>query len=167
MDLTPYYGWIVLLHIAGAFVFVLAHGVSMFASMQIRRERDPARIRSLLDLSGTSLTVMYLGLLLLLVGGITAGIVGGHFARLWTWASLGILIAVIVAMYALATRYYIRVRAAVGMRSPQMPKDAPDPVPVSDEELAALLETRRPDVVAAIGLLGLLAILALMVLKPL
>ena len=30
MDLTPYVPWIVFLHIAGAFVFVAGHGVSMF-----------------------------------------------------------------------------------------------------------------------------------------
>jgi hypothetical protein len=166
MDLAPFYGWIVLLHIAGAFIFAVAHGVSMFSSFQIRRERDAARIRSLLDLSSSSFGAMYIGLLLLLVGGITAGVVGGHFARGWIWASLAILLAVAVAMYALATRYYIRVRSAVGMRSPQTPKDAPDPVAVPPDELGALLDTRRPELLTAIGLSGLLAILALMVLKP-
>jgi len=77
-----------------------------------------------------------------------------------------VLVAIIVLMYALASRYYARVREAVGMRSYAMPKDAPDPTPVSAEELALLVDNRRPDVIGLVGIIGLLIILWLMMLKP-
>ncbi|HEV8054842.1 MAG: hypothetical protein H0X16_12695 [Chloroflexi bacterium] len=95
-----FYPWIVFLHVAASFGFFMGHGVSMFASEQIRRERDPARIRAFLDLSRSSLVVVYVSLVVLLLAGIAAGLIGGHFARLWVWLSLGILAVVIVAMYA-------------------------------------------------------------------
>ena len=66
------------------------------------------------------------------------------------------LVAIIVLMYVLASRYYGRVREAVGLRGYQTPKDAPDPTPVSADELAALLDSRRPDVIGLVGVVGLL-----------
>ena len=71
-----WYPWIVLLHVLGAFGFVFAHGASAFAAFRIRSERDPARVAALLDMSGTSLGLMYVSLLILLIGGIAAGFVG-------------------------------------------------------------------------------------------
>ena len=163
MDLYP---WIVFIHVAAAFLFVMGHGASMWTSDQIRRERDPARIRALLELSTRSLGLVYTALVTLLVAGIAAGIMGGHFSRGWIWAAIVVLIAIIVLMYALASRYYARVREAVGMRSYMMPKDAPEPTPVSAEELALLVDNRRPDVIGLVGIIGLLIILWLMMLKP-
>jgi MFS family permease len=163
VDLYP---WVVFVHVAAAFLFVMGHGASMWTSDQIRRERDPARIRALLELSGRSLGLVYGGLLTLLIAGVAAGIMGSHFSRGWIWTAIIVLIAEIVLMYALASRYYARVREAVGMRSYGMPKDAPDPTPVSAEELALLVDNRRPDVIGLVGIIGLLILLWLMMFKP-
>ncbi|MBA2314260.1 MAG: hypothetical protein H0V87_02650 [Chloroflexi bacterium] len=124
------------------------------------------RVRSLLELSSRSLAGMYGGLGLLLVAGILAGIVGGHFGRGWIWASLGLLVVVIGAMYALASRYYAEIRLAVGLESNMGPRGVAPPPAASPEELDRLLDSRRPDVIGAVGGLGLLAILVLMVMKP-
>jgi MFS family permease len=163
VDLYP---WVVFIHVAAAFLFVMGHGASMWTSDQIRRERDPARIRVLLELSSRSLGLVYGSLVALLIAGIVAGVIGGHFGRGWIWAAIVVLIAIIVLMYALASRYYGQVREAVGMRSYQTPKDAPDPTPVSAEELALLVDTRRPDVIGLVGVIGLLILLWLMMFKP-
>jgi hypothetical protein len=163
VDLYP---WVVFIHVAAAFLFVMAHGASMWTSDQIRRERDPARIRVLLELSSRSLGLVYAALLTLLIAGIAAGIMGGFFSKGWIWAAIVVLITVIALMYALASRYYGRVREAVGMRSYQTPKDAPDPTPVSPEELALLVDNRRPDVIGLVGVIGLLILLWLMMFKP-
>lgn len=161
-----WYPWIVFVHVAAAFLFVMGHGASMWASDQIRHERDAVRIRALLELSGRSLGLVYGALLTLLIAGIAAGIMGGHFARGWIWAAIAVLVAIMVLMYALASTYYRRVREAVGMRTMQTPKDAPDPTPVSAEELAALVDTHRPDVIGLVGIIGLLVLLWLMLFKP-
>jgi hypothetical protein len=160
------YPWLVFAHVAGAFIFVLSHGVSAFASLQIAKEHEPARIRALLELMTGSLAGAYVGLLLLLVGGIWAGIAGGHFARGWIWAALGLLIVITFAMYLIGTRYYGTLRAAVGLRSQQTPKDAPDPVPVGQAELDAIIARSPSGSLAGIGYGGLGLILLLMVLKP-
>ena len=161
-----WYPWIVYVHVAAAFLFFMGHGASMWTSDQIRRERDPERIRTLLELSSRSLGLVYASLVTLLVAGIVAGMMGGHFARGWIWAAIVVLVVLIVLMYGLASRYYGRVREAVGLRSYQTPKGAPDPTPVSREELAALVDTRRADYIGLIGILGLLILLWLMFFKP-
>lgn len=161
-----WYPWIVFIHVAAAFLFVMGHGASMWASDQIRRERDAVRIRALLELSGRSLILVYVSLLTLIVAGIVAGIMGGHFARGWIWAAIGVLVVVVVLMYALASTYYGRVREAVGLRSQRTPKDAPDPTPISADELAVLVDSRRADVIGLVGIAGLLVLLWLMMFKP-
>lgn len=165
-SLVEFYPWVVFVHVAAAFLFVMGHGASMWVSDQIRRERDPTRIQALLELSSRSLGLVYASLLTLLVAGIAAGIMGGHFGRGWIWAAIIVLVAIIVLMYALASRYYGRVREAVGMRSYQTAKDAPDPTPISPEELAVLVDSRRPDVIGLVGVIGLLVLLWLMMFKP-
>jgi hypothetical protein len=158
------YSWWVYLHILGAFAFVFAHGASALAAFRIRATRDPVQIRTLLDVSSLALGVMYVGLLLLLVGGVAAGIVGDHFGRGWIWAALVILVVIIVAMYAMATPFYGQLRVAAGARAKE-PKVDPNPV-VSQADIDTLAGSNRPAVLLAIGAIGFLVILWLMVLKP-
>ncbi|HKX25612.1 MAG TPA: DUF2269 family protein [Actinomycetota bacterium] len=153
------YQWWVFLHIAGVFAFLIAHGVSVGVAFRLRRERDPRRIMALLDLSSWSISLMYIGILLLLTGGIVAGFVGDWWGSGWIWVSLGTLIVVIVAMYAVASAYYKRLRLIVGAM-------ADGSQAVSEEQLAGLLEGPRPWILAVIGFGGLLFILYLMLFKP-
>lgn len=153
------YQWWVFLHIAGVFTFLVAHGVSVGVAFRLRRERDPRRIMALLDLSSWSISLMYIGILLLLTGGIVAGFVGDWWGSGWIWVSLGTLIVVIVSMYAVASGYYKRLRLIVGAM-------ADGSQAVSEEQLAGLLEGPRPWILAVIGFGGLLFILYLMLFKP-
>jgi hypothetical protein len=153
------YQWWVFLHIAGVFAFLVAHGVSVGVAFRLRRERDPRRIMALLDLSSWSTSLMYIGILLLLTGGIVAGFVGDWWGSGWIWVSLGTLIAVIVAMYVVASGYYKRLRLIVGAM-------ADGSHAVSEGQLAGLLEGPRPWILAVIGFGGLLFILYLMLFKP-
>jgi hypothetical protein len=166
MDLTPYLSWIVFLHIAAAFGFVLAHGVSAFVAFRVRGERDPDRIAALLDLSASSLGLMYISLLLVIVFGVLGAIVGGYFGRGWPWAAIATLLVVSGAMYPLATGYYRQVRVGLGQRAYGDKSTAPPAAPLPAAELAALLDNRRPEAIAAVGVIGLAVILWLMVLKP-
>ncbi len=166
MDLTPYYGWIVFVHVIAAFGFAVSHGVSVYVAFGIRGRPEADRIRALLELSSRSIGGVYGSLLVLIVAGIVAGVVGGHFGRGWIWVSIVVLVVEIGAMYGLASRYYARVREAVGLRTYGMSRDAPDPVPVGPDELAALLDTRRPELIALVGFGGFLVLIWLMVVKP-
>ncbi|HET9346291.1 MAG TPA: hypothetical protein VFO05_11385 [Candidatus Limnocylindrales bacterium] len=163
MDLYP---WVVLTHVLAAFGFAMAHGVSAFAAFAMRSSKEPAAVRTLLGVSGMSLGALYISLLLLLVAGIAAAIMGGWFGRGWPWAAIVVVVVIVGAMYAMASRYYANVRSAVGLPSVNDKKGEPPPEPVSQEELARLLDTRRPEALAAIGFVGFVVLVWLMELKP-
>jgi hypothetical protein len=166
MDLTPYIGWIVFFHVLGAFAFAAGHGVSMFVAFQIRRERDRERLEALLDLSGWSLGLAGVGLLVLFVFGTLAGIVLGSWDRAWLWISLVLFIAIAGAMTPIGSGYFSGARLALGQRTRNLKAADPDPVPVSDKELDAILESKRPELLLAIGAGGFTVILWLMMFKP-
>ncbi|MGH2446642.1 MAG: DUF2269 family protein [Candidatus Limnocylindria bacterium] len=153
------YPWVVFLHVAGAFGFVLAHGVSVSVMFRLRTERKRERIETLIELSSTSMTAFYASILLLLGAGILAGFIGSWWRMLWIWVSLGLFIAIAVAMYPLASSYFRRVRAAVGTRQSGAPV-------ASDEEVDELLASSRPLIIALVGYGGILVILWLMIFKP-
>ncbi len=166
MDLTPYIGWIVFVHVLGAFAFAAGHGVSMFVAFQVRRERDRERLEALLDLSAWSLGLAGLGLLVLLAAGIRAGIVLGSWSRSWIWISLVLLIVVGGAMTPIGSGYFSRARLAIGQRTRNLKASDPDPVPATDAELDAVLESKRPELLLAIGAGGFTVILWLMMFRP-
>ena len=166
MDLTPYIGWIVFLHVLGAFMFVAGHGVSMFVVYQVRHESDRTRLAALLDLSGRSLATAFIGLLVLFVSGIVAGIVLGSWGSLWLWVALVLFVVISLVMTPVGSNYLWNIRAALGQRPRNAKPGDPDPVPATDAELAALRDTRRPELLLLIGAGGFVVILWLMMFKP-
>jgi hypothetical protein len=169
MDPVVLQPWLVLIHVLSVLAFVLLHGASATVAFRLRSEREPARIRALLELSTVSLGGATAALLLILASGIVAGIVGGWWTSgmLWLWVSVALFVAVGVAMSVVAVPHLNAVRRAVGL--PTRDNRPGDPVPlvaVGDDELAAILMSRRPAVSAAIGLGGLGVITWLMQFKP-
>lgn len=158
------YAYIVLLHVVGAFVFALAHGVSIAVSLRIGAARDRDEMRSLLDLSRLAVGGLYVGLLLLLIGGVWAGFAGNHWGRAWIWTAIAILVVITFAMYAIATPYYTRLRVAAGAAT--SPEQVERAGPIAEGELETMSRSPRPVALAAIGGIGLLVILWLMVVKP-
>ena len=159
------YPLMVFLHVLGAFVFVLAHGASMLVAFRLRAEREPARVAALLELSSLGINVMYVGLSLLVLAGVVAGFMGDHWGRAWIWLAIGILLAVSVAMYALGTTFYARLRVAAGAKVPEQLAARYDPPPTA-ADLELMLASNRPVILAAIGGIGLVLIIWLMVAKP-
>ncbi len=153
------YPWVVFVHIAAVFTFLLAHGASVAVLFRIRKERDREKIRALLELSGASMAGFYVSILVLLGAGVIAGFLGNWWRMLWIWLSLGLFVAVAALMYPLATRYFRKISDAVTMR----PSGAPM---ASDEEIESLLGSGRPILIAAVGYGGILVILWLMLFKP-
>jgi uncharacterized membrane protein len=153
------YQWWRFLHIAGAFFFLIAHGVSIATTFRVRKERNRERIAALLELSARTVTWMYVGLLVLIAAGVVLGFIIHAWGRGWIWTAIAILVALIVAMGALARPYYERLRNAVTARRGEG-------YLISDEELEEALMSGRPWLIAAIGSIGLAAILWLMVFRP-
>ncbi len=160
------YSWLVFLHIAGALGFMLAHGASASAAFALRHERRLERVQALLELSASSYGVMYLSLLVLLVSGIAAGFLGGWWGRGWIWASLGLLIAIGVAMSVWGSRVCGGARKAAGLPYFENGEQQQPLEPAGAAEIEARLAMGNPLLLTAIGLGGLAVILWLMVFKP-
>jgi hypothetical protein len=160
------YNWVVFLHVAGAFVFALAHGVSAGVALKLRHEREVPRVQALLDLSNTATQGMYVGLLILLIGGITATFMAGLWGRGWIWTAIALLVAMIAFMWMRASRYYGEMRRAAGLDYYILGKGSGTATAPNTVELARLLASSRPMELAGVGAIGLLAIVWLMVMKP-
>ena len=155
----------VFLHLVGVFGFLIAHGTSAAAGLRLRKERDPVRARALLDLSGASLKLANISLLVLLVGGIAAGFKGHWWDEGWIWASLGVLVALSAMVPLLVVPYYKEARRVVGARRPR--RNAPEPgPPASPEEIERVLGSPIPLSITWIGVAALAVLLWLMVSKP-
>jgi plastocyanin len=153
------YQWWVLLHLVGVFAFLGSHGVSMMITFRLQKEREPRQVAALLQLSSSTLSVFYVSVGVLLLGGIVAAFDGNLWGYGWIWASGVILLLVFVAMYGLARPYYRRVRFVTSAL-------VEGSEAVSAQQYDSILGSGRPMAIAGIGLTGLIAILYLMLFKP-
>jgi Predicted integral membrane protein (DUF2269) len=152
------YPWLVALHLIGFALFLVTHGVSMWVAFRIRRETSREVLAALLGMSSRSNQVMYLGLILLGIGGLGAGATAGWLGAPWVVASYAVFLAVLLLMFVVASPYYYRLRDGL---------EGTDKVArLDDEALADQLRTRRPEALALIGGGGLLALIWLMAVRP-
>jgi hypothetical protein len=152
------YGWWKFIHLAGVVGFVAAHGTSMAATMMLRRFREPQQVAGILQLSAATVTAFYVSTLVLLLGGIGAGVVGQWFDQGWIWVSIGLLVAVGVLMFPIARRHFRRVRMVLELMETG--------TAVSRDDFARVLGAGNPAMTAGTGFVGIMLILYLMVLKP-
>jgi hypothetical protein len=153
------YQWWKFVHVAAAFAFLLSHGVSVAVAFRLRKERDPVRVLTLAQLSGTSIWGLYVSLLVLVGAGVVLGFQGDWWSHVWIWAAIGVLVATMFSMYAIASPYYRKIRTVAGAM-------AGGSKAVTAEQWARLLTSPRMFVVAGIGIGGLGVILWLMVMQP-
>ena len=160
MDLYP---WIVIAHVFFVIVAFGAHGVSAFSIFRVRAATDRTELRTLVDLSATSLVVAGIGLLVAILLGIWAAIMGGHFSRLWPWAAIAVVVVVTFAMTPLAANPMREIRVALGIGKD---KQGAPLMPGSDADVAAARSKLRPEATLVIGIVGLALLVWLMEGKP-
>jgi hypothetical protein len=153
------YTWLVFIHIIGVLGFLFTHGVSTAMALRLQTERNPDRIRVVLQLSASSTGIFYVFTALLLLGGIWAGFEGGWWDQGWVGVSLGLFLANMVFMYAVASPYYKRIREVMTIQQTSGEAVAP-------AELDSLLRSRRPKLLLWVGALSIAFITYLMVQKP-
>lgn len=166
MDISRFHTVIVLTHVLGVLLFVLAHSVSVAVLLRLRTERNPVALRTLLDRSRISLNVATVGLAIWFIAGIVAGFSGNWWTagRYWIWASLVIAVVIIGLMTPMGRIYFNRVRAALGVDS-KTGKFDPQ-AQVDGAAVEAAVASGQPAVLAAIGIGGLVVLLWLMTAKP-
>lgn len=150
------YQLLVLLHIIGAFVFLVAHGASVFVAWRLPSETSGERAAALLDVSRDSLDWVHAGLWLLVTSAVAAGFVGQWWDQLWIWLALDLLLAITAMMYKTATPGY----RDAGKRLEDVGPAA------WDADAQGLVNRRRATLLMLTGTVALLAIVWLMVLKP-
>ena len=175
-EVAAIYPWVVYVHVASVFAFLLAHGVSAGVLFKLRSERKVERIRALLELSKASIRWTYTSLILLGLSGGIAAYLGDWWRQGWIWASAAVLILVALAMNWIGDPYYDRLRVVVGLEEPKGKQDKSGttvppggPVlksPPDEEAVLKLMRSPRPWLLALVGSVGLAIILWLMVLKP-
>jgi hypothetical protein len=165
-DISGLHGPIVLIHVLGVLLFVLAHGVSVAVLLRMRTERDPAALRTLLDLSRRSLIWAGVGLVIWFLGGIMAGFSGNWWTsgRYWIWVSLVIAVVITGLMTPMGRIYLNRVRTALGV-DPRTGMYNPE-TQVDGAAVEAALASGQPGLVAGIGIVGLVVLLWLMMARP-
>src|SRR5690242_16866190 len=100
------YRWLLLLHLTGLSTFLVAHGFSAAAAYGLRGRASVAESRLLLRLSRRADIPTYIGLLVVVVTGVWMGFLGGWWGRPWLWASVAVLVAVLVVMGLISRPYY-------------------------------------------------------------
>ncbi len=150
--------WLLYLHILSVLALLGTHGVSMTVLYAIRKERDRARIMSLVQLSGQAIIPMYVSILAIVVFGSWIAFKLHLWGKTWIWLSIAVLVATIVLMGFTARPYFAKVKEACQMRPSGVPR-------ISDEELAEVVGSPRAHLITVIGVIGLLSILYMMVFK--
>jgi hypothetical protein len=163
MDLYP---WVVIAHVFLVIVAFGAHGTSAFAMLQARREPDRARLSAVLDLSQASLGVAGVALLLAVLMGIVAAIMGNHFGHAWPFAAILVVVVVFGAMTPLGANPMSDLRKTLGMRGRGDRPSDPPRQPGSEEDVRAAQARLRPELLSAIGIAAIAVLVWLMEAKP-
>ena len=152
------YGWWKFIHLVGVVGFVAAHGTSMAATVLMRRVHEPQQVSGILQLSAATVSAFYFSTLVLLVGGIGAGVQGRWFEQGWIWVSLGLLVGVGILMFPMARGHFRRIRTVLELMETG--------TTVSRDDFVRVLNSGNPVLTAGTGFVAILLIVYLMVLKP-
>jgi hypothetical protein len=152
------YGWWKFIHLAGVVGFVAAHGTSMAATLMLRRFKEPQQVAGILQLSAATVSAFYVSTIVLLVGGVGAGVVGQWFDQGWIWVSLGLLIGVGILMFPIARKHFRRMRMVLELMETG--------TAVSRDDFVRVVSSGNPILTAGTGFVAVLLIVYLMVLKP-
>ena len=160
-----FYPWVVVAHVVFVILAFGAHGVSAYSMFRVRSEADRVRAAAVLDLSTTALVGAGIGLVLAVILGIVAAIMGGHFGRAWPWAAIVVVVVVWIAMTPMAANPLAEVRRTLGLPNRADKKGVP-PTPDTDEAFAATRAGLKPELVAGIGVVAIVVLVWLMEMKP-
>ena len=158
--------WLLFLHVLSALTFFLAHGTSAAMAFRVRKETDFVRIRAMLDLSDSTLEIMFLSFLLMGLTGVILPFPLHLWNKGWVWLSLVLLIFVFIWMVWMNERAYKTLRKLVGAPYRTGSKEYPAVTPSSQEEVATHLKKMGVTGLIVIGYIIPALVLWLMIFKP-
>ena len=158
--------WLIFVHTLAAFTFFVAHGASAAMAFKIRKETDFARIRAMLDLSESTTILMGVALLIMGVTGLIMPFMLKLWGTGWIWASIVLMLIVVVHMVAMNERRYKILRKLVGLPYRQGNKIFPAETPASPAEVEAHIKKMNVYELVIVGYGIPMIVLWLMVFKP-
>jgi hypothetical protein len=157
--------WLVFLHTLSALAFFLAHGTSVAMAFKIRSETDFARIRAMLDLSASTVGVMFIAFLGMGLTGLVMPFILKIWNKGWIWASIVLMVAVFFHMMFMNDKRYKHLRRMVGLPYMIGGKHFPAEQPVSQAEVEAHIRKMKVTDLVIVGLVIPTIVLWLMVFK--
>jgi hypothetical protein len=158
--------WLIFIHILGSITFFLAHGTSIAMAFQLRRETDFARIRALLDLSMSTMVVMFISFLVMGISGLIMPFILKIWNKGWIWASIILMIVVFLYMVFMNEKGYKHLRRMVGLPYMIRGDRFPAEEPAGQAEVEAHIKKLSVNAMVTIGYVIPMIVLWLMVFKP-
>ena len=158
--------WLIYIHILGAITFFLAHGTSIAMTFQLRKETDLSRIRALLDLSMSTMVVMFVSFLVMGISGLIMPFILRIWNRGWIWTSIILMIVVFLYMVFMNDKRYKHLRRMVGLPYMIGGKKYPAEEPASEAEVVAHIRKLNVTELVLVGYGIPMIVLWLMVFKP-
>ena len=158
--------WLIFLHVLAALTFFLSHVTSAAMAFKLRKETDLARIRAMLDLSDSTLEVMFISFLGMGLTGVALPFFIRIWNKGWVWLSIVLMIFVFIWIVVMNERAYKILRKLVGLPYRQGSKEYPAEPPASTEEVIAHLKKTNVTGLILVGYVVPAFVLWLMIFKP-
>ena len=157
------YNWIVYLHVASVFVFLVQHAAEIFVTFRLRQKKEPEKVFAVYDFlpanNSRNLRITYL---IILITGAIAGVISPWWKQGWMWTALGVMLLLWYIMYRIGGPVYYE---AVDQITEQALKNKDDEASI--EQFRRELQARRePEIMMGVSLVGMAIILWLMMFKP-
>ena len=164
--LTILIRWLIFLHVLAALTFYMAHGASATMAFKVRKETDFARIRAMLDLSNSTMIMMFLSFTVMGLTGLIMPFMIHIWNRGYIWVSIVLMLFVAIYMAVFNETHYKELRRLVGLPYRKGSKELPAEPPSSPEEVAALLKKTSVTGLIVVGYVIPAFVLWLMIFKP-
>lgn len=158
--------WLIFIHVLASITFFLAHGTSAAMVFQLRKETNIDRIRAMLDLSGTTMMLMFVSFLIMGLTGLIMPFLIKIWNRGWVWVSIVLMVYVFLHMSLRNEKTYSTLRKLVGLPYRKNNKELPAEPPASEEEISAHIRKLSPYELAVVGYVIPAFVLWMMVFKP-
>ncbi len=158
--------WLIFLHVLSAITFFLAHGASAAMMFKVRNETDLVRIRAMLDLSDSTLEIMFIAFLGMMLTGLVMPFFLHIWNKIWVWLSIVLMIFVFIWMVRMSEGTYKVLRKLIGAPYRQGSKELPAEPPAELEVIVSHLKSIRMTPILLIGYGIPTFVLWLMIFKP-
>jgi len=156
------YNWIVFLHVAVIFIFLVQHAAEIIVTFKVRQQKEPegvfATYAFMPDNNTRNLRITYS---LIIVTGAVAGFMVPWWRQGWMWSALGVMIVIWIVMRRIGSQYLYAVDAITDRALKHMDDES-----ALDKFRSELKARREPEIMTITAGLGMLIILWLMMFKP-